>query len=141
MALERLRRRADFLKVAETRHRLAAPGMVVQVRRRAEAEAAGRAAVGAATVRIGFTASRKVGGAVERNRARRRLKAAAAQVLPVRAAPGHDYVLIARSETLTRPFALLLADLERALARLGGARPGGARQAGAPQAGSRKDGV
>lgn len=141
MALERLRRRADFLKVAETRHRLAAPGMVVQVRRRTEAETAGRAGIGAETVRIGFTASRKVGGAVERNRARRRLKAAAAQVLPVRAEPGHDYVLIARSETLTRPYALLLADLERALARLGSARQGGSRHGGARQGGPRKDGA
>jgi ribonuclease P protein component len=68
--------------------------------------------------RIGFTASRKVGIAVERNRARRRLKAAAAAVLPQAGEPGFDYVVIARGETLTRPFADLLGDLETALKRV-----------------------
>jgi ribonuclease P protein component len=68
--------------------------------------------------RIGFTASRKVGIAVARNRARRRLKAAAEAVLPKRGEPGFDYVAIARSETLTRRFADLVADLETALGRV-----------------------
>ncbi len=68
--------------------------------------------------RIGFTASRKVGIAVERNRARRRLKAAVESVLPRRGEPGFDYVVIARSETLTRSFADLIADLETALQRV-----------------------
>jgi ribonuclease P protein component len=68
--------------------------------------------------RIGFTASRKVGIAVERNRARRRLKAAVAAILPKAGEPGFDYVVIARSETLTRPFADLLRDLETALKRV-----------------------
>ncbi len=62
--------------------------------------------------RIGFTASRKVGIAVVRNRARRRLKAAAEQVLPQHGAPGFDYVAIARTETVTRPFAELVADID-----------------------------
>jgi ribonuclease P protein component len=64
---------------------------------------------------IGFTASRKVGGAVERNRAKRRLRAAAASVLPLLAREGHDYVLIARTATLSRPFAELTRDLSKAL--------------------------
>jgi len=68
--------------------------------------------------RIGFTASRKVGIAVERNRARRRLKAAAEAILPKAGEPGFDYVVIARGGTLTRPFADLLADLETALKRV-----------------------
>ena len=68
--------------------------------------------------RIGFTASRKIGIAVTRNRARRRLKAAAQQVLPLHGAPGFDYVAIARSETVTRPFAELIADFTTALDRL-----------------------
>lgn len=65
--------------------------------------------------RIGFTASRRVGNAVERNRARRRLRAAAAQVFPELARPGHDYVVIARRETLARPFPQLLSDMTEAL--------------------------
>ncbi len=73
--------------------------------------------------RIGFTASRKVGIAVERNRARRRLKAAAAVVLPKSGQLGFDYVAIARTETLTRRFADLVADLETALGRVRNARP------------------
>lgn len=68
--------------------------------------------------RIGFTASRKVGIAVKRNRARRRLKAAVESVLPKRGEPGFDYVVIARGGTLTRSFADLIADLETALLRV-----------------------
>jgi ribonuclease P protein component len=73
--------------------------------------------------RIGFTVSKKVGNAVERNRAKRRLRAAAAQILPDLAAPGLDYVLIGRRETLARPYSLLLKDLETALKRLRALRP------------------
>jgi ribonuclease P protein component len=64
---------------------------------------------------VGFTASRKVGGAVMRNRAKRRLRAAAAATLPLLAREGHDYVLVARTATLSRPFAELTRDLEKAL--------------------------
>ena len=71
-----------------------------------------------AAVRVGFTASRRVGNAVTRNRARRRLRAAAAAVLAERGRPGVDYVLIARAATAQRPYRALLADLEGALRRL-----------------------
>jgi len=76
------------------------------------------------SIRVGFTASRKVGNAVARNRARRRLRAAVAQVLPVMAATGHDYVVIAREATVERPFALLIDDLTQALKRLDTWTPG-----------------
>jgi ribonuclease P protein component len=66
--------------------------------------------------RIGFTASRKVGGAVQRNRAKRRLRAAAAATLPLLGRQGHDYVLVARTATLSRRFAELIRDLSKALA-------------------------
>jgi ribonuclease P protein component len=65
--------------------------------------------------RVGFTATKKIGGAVERNRAKRRLRAAAAALLPLYGLAGSDYVLVARAGTLTRPFADLLEDLAGAL--------------------------
>ena len=95
--------------MAASRRRWTAPGLILQV---AESPAPDTAAF-----RLGFTASRKVGGAVERNRARRRLRAAAAAVMPRHATPGADYVLIARGATVNRPFAELMADLETALRR------------------------
>jgi len=76
----------------------------------------------ASVVRVGFTASKKVGNAVVRNRARRRLKALAAIVLASEAAPGCDYVLVARTATPDIPFDRLVQDLRRGLGKLGAAR-------------------
>lgn len=76
------------------------------------------------SLRLGITASRKVGNAVIRNRARRRLRACAQVVLPAFAAPGFDYVVIARAATVRRPFPQLVADLKAGLARLGVLRDG-----------------
>ena len=69
-------------------------------------------------VRVGFTASRKVGNAVTRNRAKRRLRSAAASILLGEGKPGTDYVLIARASTVDRPYDVLIADLEAALCRV-----------------------
>lgn len=121
MALGRLTRRQEFLRVAGAQRRHATPGLVLQTRRLAENEAAP-----GPRPRIGYTASRKVGGAVARNRARRRLRAAVAKIMPTHAAPDYDYVVVARQGTLTRPFTGLLGDLENALRRLGTYRGGGA---------------
>ena len=60
-----------------------------------------------------------MGNAVVRNRARRRLRELARQILPAHAAPGHDFVLVARAATAERPWAELLGDLAAALKRLG----------------------
>ena len=68
--------------------------------------------------RIGVTVSRQVKSSVERNRARRRLRAAAQSLMPAHAKPGRDYVLIARGDTAQRPWPELLADLETALKRV-----------------------
>jgi ribonuclease P protein component len=76
-------------------------------------------------MRVGFTASRKVGNAVVRNRAKRRLRAAAAHVLSGEGRPGTDYVLIARATTAERPFAALIEDLTTALSRV---EPGAVRR-------------
>ena len=78
-----------------------------------------------ADLRFGLTLSRKVGGAVSRNRARRRLRALAIEVLDRHGARAKDYVLIGRAETVRRPFAELRRDLEFALRRLGAWRDDG----------------
>lgn len=81
-------------------------------------------------IRVGFTASRKVGNAVARNRAKRRLRAAAALVLTQFGRPGCDYVLIARAGTPARLFSDLVGDLEAALRRVErSGRPPGAHEA------------
>ena len=103
MRITRLKRRAEFLRVAAARRKWAAPGLVLQA-----VTTAGAAVAGTAEFRVGFTVSRRVGNAVARNRARRRLRAAADQIMPQQAAAGYDYVLIGRQETLVRPFEALL---------------------------------
>ncbi len=107
VAVETLKRRPDFLRVARAGRKSVRPGLILQARPSDGAE-----------LRVGLTASRKVGGAVQRNRARRRLRAAVRAVMPLHALPGHDYVVIARRATLRRPFAALLRDLESALKHL-----------------------
>ncbi|MGH6933988.1 MAG: ribonuclease P protein component [Dongiaceae bacterium] len=114
--VERLKRRPEFLRVAGGRRKWVAPGLILQALDRPAVT--GTTGSDAMSARIGFTASSRIGGAVVRNRARRRLRAAAASVMPVHAAPAHDYVLIARSGTLNRKFTDLVGDLETALRRL-----------------------
>ncbi len=70
-------------------------------------------------IRVGFTTSRRVGNAVSRNRARRRLRSAVREILAVHAKPDRDYVVIGRTATLTRSYPALLNDLETALKRVG----------------------
>ena len=115
--LARLLKRADFLRVAQTRKKWAAPGLVLQAAP-TSLPTPDNPTVGT-VVQVGFTTSKKVGSAVERNRARRRLRAAVAEVFPDAASCQNDYVVIGRRETLSRPYSLLLQDLRTALKRVG----------------------
>ena len=105
-----LKKRREFLACARAR-RWVAPGLILQGRERRDGEAEG--------LRAGYTCSKKVGNAVLRNRAKRRLRAAAAEVLPSAGRDGWDYVLIGKADaTVSRPFASLLQDLRTALERI-----------------------
>jgi ribonuclease P protein component len=105
-----LRKRTDFL-AANAGRRAATPGFILLVRNRED---------GDPVRRIGFTVSKKVGGAVVRNRMKRRFRALAREVLPVQGHSGSDHVMIGRSGGIERDFGLLREDLAKALER---ARP------------------
>lgn len=130
----RLKTRPQFLKVAAAKRKWVTPGLVLQAARRPQGEVraeivafvapAQRPSADEAEVRVGFTVTRKVGNAVERNRAKRRLRAAAAEVLPCLGRAGTDYVVIGRIGTLSRPFDALRADLEQAVRKLDGGQAG-----------------
>jgi len=109
-----MKKRSSFIAASRSRRRWAQPGMVVQARRRDAADAP----VPDDVIRFGLTASKKVGKAVVRNQARRRLRAVARTLLSAHGPQGYDFVLVARLITPTRPFAELLGDLETALKRL-----------------------
>jgi ribonuclease P protein component len=87
------------------------PGFVLLVRERQDGDRA---------MRLGITVTKKIGGAVVRNRMKRRFRALAREILPDRGLAGADHVMIGRSGGVERDFALLRSDLEHALARLRG---------------------
>ena len=100
------KRRADFLRMAACGRKIAKPGFVMQF-----------CAAGEQTpLRAGYTATKKIGNVVVRNRARRRLKEAARLVLAGRDLPGVELVLICRQETARVPFEKLCGGVEAALA-------------------------
>ncbi len=107
-AIGKLTRRADYL-AANGGLRSATPGFVLLVRPRGDDDPA---------IRLGITVSKKVGGAVVRNRMKRRFRELARAVLPELGIVGADHVLVGRSGGLERPFADLRTELEQALARL-----------------------
>jgi len=105
--MERLRQRADFLAAAQGA-KVATTAFVLQARERKDAGPA----------RVGFTVSRKVGNAVERNRVRRRLREIVRLTAAARLRCGHDYVLIGRRPALSLPFERISEDFDKALRRL-----------------------
>jgi ribonuclease P protein component len=106
--LGRLSRRAEFQRVARGR-RVSVETFTLQSRRREGTE---REVIAGA--QVGFTVTRRVGGAVERNRVRRRLKEALRAAAPLEAEGDHDYVLMARREALGRRFTTLVDDIRTA---------------------------
>ena len=106
--LLRLTRRPQFLAAAKGVS-LARGAVLIQQLDRQDGDPA---------IRLGFTATRKIGGAVVRNRAKRRLREAARALTPVHGRPGCDYVFIARSGTTERAWDRLLDDVKSTLTRL-----------------------
>ena len=120
-----LKRRPEFLAV-NAGVRASKPGFVLL----GLARGGGEPHIGADTIRLGLTVTKKIGKAVKRNRARRRLRAVAQSRLPALGRAGWDYVLIAREQAIDRPFTALQSDLESALEMLHKARrPDGAGRA------------
>lgn len=107
--LEIMKKRADFVAASKARYQTAT-GLTVQMRNRGDDDP---------KVRVGFTCSKKVGNAVARNRAKRRLREIARLDLPSLAMAGHDYVLIGKKDvTANRDFEDLRSDLTKAIGKL-----------------------
>jgi ribonuclease P protein component len=123
--LGRLTKRADYQRVSRGR-RISIETFTLQSGRREATHPE------AANARVGLTVTKRVGGAVERNRVRRRLKEALRAAAPLEAERDHDYVLVARRDTLGRRFAALVDDVRNAFhaALRGGADSGGRASAG-----------
>jgi ribonuclease P protein component len=105
--MQRLRHRADFLAAA-TGVKVPTAAFVLQARKRGDD----------GPTRVGFTASRRIGTAVERNRVRRRLKEVVRLSAATGLSRGHDYVLVGRRAALSLPFEQMTQDFERALRRV-----------------------
>ena len=108
LLLNRITQRKDFLRLANAQ-RVHSTSFVLQSRNRKDN----------ASMRVGFTCSKRVGNAVARNRAKRRLREIARLILPISGQPGHDYVLIGRANvTATTDFAAMQTELAQSLQKL-----------------------
>jgi ribonuclease P protein component len=112
IAIERLTMRRQFLHVAQGQK---ATGRFVLLQCRTASDEAAKTR---GLIRYGLTASKKVGNAVARNRARRRLRAAMLELLPIHAVAGNDYVAVARTATIAADWKALLDDVSRQFIRL-----------------------
>ena len=103
-----IKKRPDFVHVAREGHKAVRSGFVLQA-------ALSKRQFQKPVYRIGYTASKKVGNAVCRNRAKRRLRAVCRSLLPLHAVCGYDYVIIARQSVLDIPYKKLYKELQFAL--------------------------
>jgi len=103
-----LKKRADFL-AANAGLRITTPGFILLVRDRKDSDAG---------IRVGFTVTKKIGGAVIRNRMKRRFRALARELVPTNGLAGADHVMIGRANGVERDFGLLRSELAKALDRL-----------------------
>jgi ribonuclease P protein component len=106
--LATIKKRADFL-AANAGLRATTPGFILLVRDRDDQDL---------SMRVGFTVTKKIGGAVVRNRMKRRFRALAREIVPVKGLPGADHVMIGRAKGIERDFGLLRTELAGALDRL-----------------------
>jgi ribonuclease P protein component len=103
--LATIKKRADFL-AANSGRRASTPGFILLVRDRKDQDPA---------MRVGFTVTKKIGGAVVRNRMKRRFRALAREIVPIKGVPGSDHVMIGRARGVERDFGILRAELANAL--------------------------
>jgi ribonuclease P protein component len=109
LKVQTLKKRKEFLRIAARCHKFMMPAFILQVADNPQPEND--------YVRIGFTASKRVGGAVERNRAKRRLRALVREIFPSGADKHFDYVLIAKTYCLTRNYEKMRNELKSVLER------------------------
>lgn len=114
---ETLKRRSEFLDIYRKGQNIATKGVIVQAMARGNKETK-------MPPRFGFTVSAKIGGAVVRNRVKRRLRGVVTEIITKTKnggfIPGYDYVLVGRKETFDRPFSSLVKDLLYALHKIHG---------------------
>jgi ribonuclease P protein component len=106
----RLKKRADFLKVSKDGFRSSRPNLILLAKRQEK-----RGVIPEYSCRVGYTTSKKVGNAVERNRCRRRLRAAVRELMPRFGIDNYDYVIIGKTSTVTTRYSWITKDLRDAL--------------------------
>lgn len=116
--IKTIKKRGDFLSISARGKKVVTGSLILLTLARADAHPAGT------DTRFGFTVTKKMGNAVARNRIKRRLRAAVAQVAPGRGLAGHDYVMIPRHKTIDCPFPVLLRDMEFAFSRISSMKDG-----------------
>lgn len=111
--IETLKKRSDFLRIASLRKKWISPTVIIQT-----SPTPREIITKNPIIRVGYTASKKVGNAVKRNKAKRRLREAVRQVMSSLGHKNHDYVFIARTDTVNLSYQELIRDMKWSLKRL-----------------------